>query len=231
MIGRVLLVMLLVSSAARAQSTALDRYVAKKDPVYAWKLLNTVQGDGFRTHVLELTSQTWRSDRDVDHPVWKHWLTVVHPGHLTSSKALLFIGGGGNNNPTPTGPSERAARIARESGSIFAELFMVQNQPLHFTDSPDKGRSEDDLIAYTRVKHFSIKDDTWLVRLAMVKSGVRAMDAVQEFLKSEAGGRVNVERFVRQFAILFIQACPKKSTFVMCRTRSIASQTPMRWTA
>ncbi len=73
---------------------------------------------------------------------------------------------------------------------------MVPNQPLYFADSKDKGRSEDDLIAYTRVKHFATKDDTWLVRLAMVKSGVRAMDAVQEFLASDDGGRFRVDQFV-----------------------------------
>ena len=70
---------------------------------------------------------------------------------------------------------------------------MVPNQPLRFTDSPEKPRSEDDLIAYTRVKQFTTKDDTWLVRLAMVKSGVRAMDAIQQFLKTE---RIYVQQFV-----------------------------------
>ena len=40
------------------------------------------------------------------------------------------------------------------------------------------------------------RDDEWLVRLAMVKSGVRAMDAVQEFLASEAGGTVESRQFV-----------------------------------
>jgi PhoPQ-activated pathogenicity-related protein len=186
----------LVSIAAGAEQTALDRYVAQRDSVYAWKVVNTIPGEGFRTYVLELTSQTWRTEKDVDRPVWKHWLTIVRPDHLTTSKALLFIGGGNNNAPSPTKPSERTSRIAHETGSVVAELFMVPNQPLHFTDSPEKARSEDDLIAYTRVKHFATKDDTWLVRLAMVKSGVRAMDAVQEFLKSEAGGRVTIDKFV-----------------------------------
>jgi PhoPQ-activated pathogenicity-related protein len=193
---RLLFATLFVAIAATAQQTALDRYVAQKDPVYAWKVVSTIPGDGFRTHVLELTSQTWRSEKDVDRPVWKHWLSIVRPDHLSSSKALLFIGGGNNNSPAPSKPSERSARIARETGSVVADLFMVPNQPLHFTDSPEKGRSEDDLIAYTRVKHFATKDDTWLVRLAMVKSGVRAMDAVQEFMKSEGGGGVNIEKFV-----------------------------------
>ena len=73
---------------------------------------------------------------------------------------------------------------------------MVPNQPLFFTDSPDQGRTEDNIIAYSRVKHFTTKDDTWLVRLAMVKSGVRAMDAIQEFLATEAGGKINVDHFV-----------------------------------
>ena len=187
---------LLAASAAAAQPTALDRYVARRDPVYAWREVHTIPGDGHRTHVLELTSQTWRTEKDVDRPVWKHWLTIVRPDKLAASKALLFIGGGNNTNPAPARPSERSLRIALETGSVVADLGMVPNQPLRFTDSLDRARFEDDLIAYTRVKHFSTQDDTWLVRLAMVKSGVRAMDAIQEFLAGEAGGKVKVDQFV-----------------------------------
>jgi PhoPQ-activated pathogenicity-related protein len=73
---------------------------------------------------------------------------------------------------------------------------MVPNQPLYFSDSKDKGRSEDDLIAYTRVKYMATRDPNWLVRLAMVKSGVRAMDAMQEFLASDAGGKLKIDKFV-----------------------------------
>src|ERR1051326_206148 len=144
-----------------AQETALDRYVARKDPVYGWKLVRTIPGEGYKTHVLELTSQTWRSEKDVDRPVWKHWLTIVRPDQVRSNKALLFIGGGKNGDPAPAKASERSAKIAVETGSVVADLGMVPNQPLHFTDSPEKARSEDDIIAYTRVKHFSTKDDTW----------------------------------------------------------------------
>lgn len=181
---------------AKTEQTALDRYIAEKDSVYGWKLVSTIEGAGYRGYVLELTSQTWRSEKDVDRPVWKHWLTVVKPEKVTSNKALLFIGGGNNNNPAPTTVSERTAKIAIETSSVVADLGMVPNQPLRFTDSPDKARSEDDLIAYTRVKHFNTKDDYWLVRLAMVKSGVRAMDAIQEFLASEAGGKIKIDQFV-----------------------------------
>jgi PhoPQ-activated pathogenicity-related protein len=187
---------LLLSASVSAQQPALDRYVARKDSVYAWKLVRSVPGAGSKTYVLELTSQSWRSAKDVDRPDWKHWLTIVRPDHVVSTKALLFIGGGSNNDPAPAKASDRAVTMATETGTVVADLGMVPNQPLHFTDSPEKGRSEDDLIAYSRVKHFTTKDDTWLVRLAMVKSGVRAMDAIQEFMATEEGGRTRVDQFV-----------------------------------
>ncbi len=186
----------LFAISASAQQTALDRYVAKPDPAYSWKLVNTIAGQGYKGFVIELTSQQWRTEKDVDRPVWKHWLTIAKPDNATTSKALLFIGGGNNKNPTPTAIPERVAQFALDSGSVVAELGQVPNQPLFFTDSKDKARNEDDLIAYTRVKHFSTKDDEWLVRLAMVKSGVKAMDAIQEFMASDAGGRFKVDQFV-----------------------------------
>jgi PhoPQ-activated pathogenicity-related protein len=186
----------LLSVSVCAQQTALDRYVAKPDPAYSWKLVNTTQGEGYKSFVLELTSQQWRTEKDVDRPVWKHWLTIVKPDKPDTNNALLFIGGGRNNDKPPETIPERVTMFALGSNSVVAELGQVPNQPLIFTDSKDQRRSEDDLIAYTRVKHFTTKDDEWLVRLAMVKSGVRAMDAIQEFLASEAGGGFKVDQFV-----------------------------------
>lgn len=180
---------------ASNQETALDRYIAKPDPSYSWKLVNTIAGEGFTRYVIDLTSQTWRSADEVDRPVWKHWLTIVKPDKVTSNKALLFIGGGSNRDAAPTRVSDRL-NFAMETNTVIAELGMVPNQPLYFSDSKDKGRSEDDLIAYSRVKQMKTGDDTWLVRLAMVKSGVRALDAIQEFLASEAGGRLKIDQFV-----------------------------------
>ncbi|MEP7274082.1 MAG: PhoPQ-activated protein PqaA family protein, partial [Acidobacteriota bacterium] len=56
-----LLVLTLFAVVAFAQQTALDRYIAKPDPSYQWKLLKTIPGEGYQTFVLELTSQTWRN--------------------------------------------------------------------------------------------------------------------------------------------------------------------------
>src|SRR5215471_11380943 len=186
----------LLPSSSAAQQTALDRYIQKPDASYSWKLIKTTNGQGSKTFVLELTSQTWRSAAEVDRPQWKHWLTIVKPDKLAFNTALLYIGGGSNKDQVPTEPSARIASIAADTGTVAAELGMVPNQPLFFEDSKDVGRSEDDLIAYSRVRQMRTGDDEWLVRLAMVKSAVRAMDAIQEFLASDQSGRVKIEQFV-----------------------------------
>jgi len=179
-----------------AEKTALDAYIAKPESVYGWKLNSTIPGDGYTAFVLELTSQSWRTLEEVDRPVWKHWLTIVKPTVVKSDKALLYIGGGSNKDPAPTEANERDVRIATETGSVVANLGMVPNQPLYFSDSLDVARGEDDLIAYSRVQNFITKDPEWLVRLAMVKSGIKAMDAVTEFMASDQGGKLPVEQFV-----------------------------------
>jgi PhoPQ-activated pathogenicity-related protein len=96
----------------------------------------------------------------------------------------------------PERVSERSLRLALETDSVVADLGMVPNQPLHMADSARHPRSEDDLIAYGRVKYLITGDEEWLVRLPMVKSGVRAMDAIVELMASERGGKREIESFV-----------------------------------
>jgi PhoPQ-activated pathogenicity-related protein len=181
---------------AAKDETALDRYVAAPDPAYAWKLADTIKGEGYTTYVIDLTSQTWRTVKDVDRPLWKHWLTVVKPDDLKYHTAFLYIGGGSNRDKMPKSATERTVALAMYTGSIVAELGTVPNQPLVFADSKDEERYEDNIIAYTRVKYIATRDPYWLVRLAMVKSGVRAMDALQEFFASDAGGKCKIDNFV-----------------------------------
>ena len=107
----------------QAQETALDRYVDSRNPVYGWKLIHTAHGEGYQAFVLELTSQTWRTAAEVDRPVWKHWLTIVKPLRTTRRTAMLFIGGGSNDNPAPTQPTShhqlrpRIEHRCRQSGN------------------------------------------------------------------------------------------------------------------
>lgn len=181
--------------AACAEETALDRYVAKPDSTYSWNLLRTVRSDGLTQYIVDLKSQTWRTEKDVDRPIWQHWLIVAVPRRPAAEIALLRIGGGANGGEAPTAAEPATLKIAETTQSVVAELRMVPNQPLvlHGDGVP---RKEDDFIAYTWNEFLKTGDETWLARLPMVKSAVRAMDCVQELLAREDAGRLAVKQFV-----------------------------------
>jgi PhoPQ-activated pathogenicity-related protein len=191
----VLAMALLGTSSLRAGETALDRYVAKPDPTYSWKVIRTVPSNGLTQFIVDLKSQTWRTEKDVDRPVWQHWLNIVKPAKPGSTFAFLRITGGANGGDPPQSAEQATLRLAEATNSVVAELKMVPNQPLmlHHDGVP---RKEDDFIAYTWDQFIKTGDDTWPARLPMVKSAVRAMDCVQELLASEQGGAVKIEKFV-----------------------------------
>jgi len=181
--------------ASASSPTPLDKYVAKPDSHFSYKLVNKTAGNGVTANVLEMTSQQWLTEEEVDHPIWKHWLTILVPDQVTSRTALLFITGGANNRPAPPQPDQNMVQLAEKTKSIVAELRMVPNQPLVFAGET-QGRTEDALIAYTWDKFLRTGDDRWPARLPMTKSAVRAMDAVTGFCATEEGGRFTVDHFV-----------------------------------
>ncbi len=175
--------------------TALDEYIAKPDASYAWNVEKTVEAGPLKTSIIKLKSQTWRTEKDVNRPLWEHWLIVIVPEKVTTDRAFLFIGGGGNDSDAPNGPDAITATIAQATGSIVAELKNVPNQPLIFHNDGEP-RKEDDLIGYAWDQFLDTGDATWLPRLPMVKSAVRAMDCITEFAATEAGGKRTIENFV-----------------------------------
>ena len=177
--------------------TALDRYVAAPDPTFAWKVLRQLPADGATATLIEMTSQRWLTEREVERPLWTHWITVVRPAKVTSDIGFLYITGGSLDREPPAKPPAWLVEAARDTGTVTAELRLVPNQPIVFMDDPTRsGRTEDDFIAYTWNKFLRTGDERWPARLPMTKSAVRAMDAVTEFTTSPAGGGRATKRFV-----------------------------------
>lgn len=181
--------------AAANERTALDEYVAAPDSNYSYRLVNRVTGAGQTTFILEMTSQSWLTTNEVDRPLWKHWMTIIKPDEVTSSKSLLFIGGGANGGNPPRGADGNLIQIAMATKSVVTELRMVPNQPLVFAGESE-GRKEDSLIAYTWDKFLRTGDPKWPARLPMTKSAVRAMDTVTAFCGSAEGGNLKVDGFI-----------------------------------
>src|ERR1041385_3639461 len=186
------------SSTARISNderTALDDYVAAPDTNYNFHLVKTLPGKDHTTFILEMTSQAWLTTNEVDRPLWKHWLIMVKPEQVTSSKSLLFISGGANDGKGPDGGDGNMSGIAVATKSIVTELKMVPNQPLVFAGETER-RVEDSFIAYTWDKFLRTGDPKWPARLPMTKAAVRAMDTVTAFCGSAEGGNVKVDGFV-----------------------------------
>ena len=190
-----ILVVLVLAAAQLASGTPLDDYVAKADDSYTYSVVKTVSGLGYTAYILDMTSQSWRSKNEVDRPLWKHWLTIVKPVNATGDKALLWINGGSNNRSAPDSPDKMLIGIALGSGAVVADLKMVPNQPLMFPDG-GRPRSEDGIIAYTFSKCLATGDNSWPLLLPMVKSAVRAMDTIQNHLKSLDTGSLDIKQFV-----------------------------------
>jgi PhoPQ-activated pathogenicity-related protein len=188
---------LLASSAGRTQltpQTALDRYVAAPDTNYTWRLVNTIEGDGYTTCVIEMTSQAWLTTNEVNRALWQHWLTLVKPDTITNSTGLLFIGGGSNKKELPAGADDNLVTIAKTTGTVVTELRNVPNEPLIFAGETEE-RTEDGIIAYTWDKFLRTGSEKWPARLPMTRAAVRAMDTITSFCASDRGGRVAVDRF------------------------------------
>jgi len=98
--------------------------------------------------------------------------------------AGIYADGGSTGGPSTGLPDEEALIIAEGGKFVMAHLFQVPNQPIVFADDPShRERTEDALIAWGWL-HF-LKNPThyeWLPRLPMVKTVVKAMDAIQQFL-------------------------------------------------
>ncbi len=179
---------------AADKKTALDRYVAKPDPSYRYKLAQSHSLEGATAFVIDMVSQRYLTRKEVDRPEWQHWVTIVKPDRVEHQTGLLYIGGGANDGKPPK-PREELVRIALATHSVVVGIGMVPNQPLVFSGE-EKQRSEDAIIAYTWDKYLKSGDEKWPLRLPMTKAAVRAMDTVTDFLASKTGGGLQVDHFV-----------------------------------
>ena len=194
-VGLILGLSLSTAASELALRTALDDYIDKVDDSHAWQFAAMSEVDGTRIVVVDMVSQHWLTDAEVDRTEWRHWLRLSIPATVSTDIAFLYIQGGGNNSDVPEGADPGMVAIANTTGSVVGELFMVPNQPLAF-DGDGVPRWEDDLIAYNWARSLTGDGPKRLVLDAMTKGAVRAMDTVIAVAATEAGGEQRIERFV-----------------------------------
>lgn len=160
----------------------LADYVTRADASFGWREVTSGRVGSAEYAEFLMTSQTWRG------VPWKHQLFVLRPANMKidSRHGLLFIHGG---RWKPEYDSERReaqlpkeaqlfARLAESIGAPVAVLRQVPFQPMF-------DRREDALIAYTFDRYLQTDENDWPLLLPMVKSAVRAMDAVQGIVREK----------------------------------------------
>jgi PhoPQ-activated pathogenicity-related protein len=157
----------------------LAEYVNKEDKSYAWTKRQEGSIGSGKYAELTLTSQTWK---DI---VWKHQLFVYRPAETKSTaQALLWIHGGrwADALAEPPKDGDKAPQIVQLLATVGDQLRCPVAVLLHVPQQPIfDGMVEDEAISHTFVRFYATGDAEWPLLLPMVKSAVRAMDAVQEF--------------------------------------------------
>jgi PhoPQ-activated pathogenicity-related protein len=190
-----LVFVLVISIGSAAFAGPLQDFVDTPDPNYTYTLAKEVRSTGYTRYVLDLTAQSWKEGEVTPH-LWKHWVTIICPDEVEYDTALLFISGGNNSHlAPPSGVEDFIPMLAKQTKSIIVSLQGIPNEPVQFIDE-DRTRTEDEIIAYSYNKFMETSDPTWPLLCPMVKSTVRAMDSVQDFMSTKAPKTHTLNSFV-----------------------------------
>jgi PhoPQ-activated pathogenicity-related protein len=165
---------------------ALEKYVKFDDGAFEWKHHSEAKLDGATLHHLRVTSQRWRSEKEVDQPLWKHWVSIGVPDAPASDLAILIIGGGRHRDEPPAGAPRELEMLLRASAAVVVYVDNIPNQPLKL-EGESEGRVEDGILARTWVLAMRDDDASWIGRFPMVKAAVKAMDAADQYLATLKG--------------------------------------------
>ncbi|PJE80881.1 hypothetical protein CI610_00129 [invertebrate metagenome] len=182
-------------------------YLQRKEPDFGWHELAshneflTISGQKDIVNIREfsMVSQRWKTAESakVNHPVWRHRVTLYTPEKRRSSTALLYINNGTlyseKNSASFLSPNENLdfAWIAASTGSVIVNLGDVPNQLLTFGNG--ESLREDALMAFTWQFFLSNPESNMdgLLQLPMVKSAVKVMDMVQTLFSQEKTSSIN----------------------------------------
>ncbi|QDT65253.1 PhoPQ-activated pathogenicity-related family protein [Calycomorphotria hydatis] len=165
----VLLSGIAIGNEAVSPPSELQDYVNKPEDVFKWEMVEKSAGLLGTTWQLSLDSQQWQGH------TWTHMLEVFESRGCTQRSKVLLLVVGGRTGKSPKYDRSIGLALSLACNAPVAVVHQVPNQPL-------LGEwVEDDLIAETWLKYLETGDQNWPLLFPMVKSAVKAMDAVQEF--------------------------------------------------
>ncbi|MEX0977370.1 MAG: PhoPQ-activated protein PqaA family protein, partial [Pirellulales bacterium] len=182
----------LCAAAEPPASGPLAEYVARDDNSYAWRVRREGRLGSVSYAELILTSQTWKDT------TWKHQLFVMRPSEIRDPSRCMLLVDGGSWNDELAGPVGKADEnlpplwqlLATFSSSLQTPIAVLRHVPRAPIFGALEGRTA---ISHSFERFINTGDPDWLMLLPMVKSVVRAMDAVHQFGKENWS--IDIQRF------------------------------------
>ena len=204
----------------------MKNWINKNEPAYKWELIEHSKHSGYDLYLIHFISQSWRDINEVEQVDWQHPLKIIVPNNREQDSALLMIEGGTLENENSNIARQNSIDWAIETQSVVVELSVVPNQPLRFKGETDeryqeKGRTEDQIIAYTWDKYFKTKDKSWPLQVPMTKAAIKAMDCVEEFSKA------NLDFIIDKFAVCGLSKRGWTSWLVAAYDKRVIAVVPM----
>ena len=178
----------------------LKNYIDRPEPAYKWTDTGTRlkgeggDGVGWTGYLLNFTSQSWLNPELVVRSEWWHKLLIIVPDNVrVLDTATLWIEGVDNihadDDINPDGYNVQfLVNVSITQSMTSAIVFQVPNQPIVFAeDVLGKERTENALISFTWWHFINDQDQDaeYLIRLPMIKSAVKAMDTITNFLTDD----------------------------------------------
>lgn len=165
----------------------LQRYIAEPDDAFAFEVTATIEGDGHTRYDVELVTQVW-APPGAAAVRWTHRLSIIRPERVLTTTALLAVDDGPHDNAAVA----RWTVCAGALHAIVAVLHGLPEQPVAMPDGPKTGQ---DLIDVGLARYVETGEPEWVPLLPMVKSIVRAMDAVESIARRTFDPPEAVEAF------------------------------------
>ncbi|HOL19691.1 MAG TPA: PhoPQ-activated protein PqaA family protein [Candidatus Hydrogenedens sp.] len=180
-------------------SKVLSDYLKNSDDDnYHFEVYGEKQGEGYKAYFLDLTSQSWHPEKTVP-PLWRHWLTVIVPKQRVKDIGMMVLTEGFSTSEVPMSdvpPYFISLAVFTKSVVAILEGFPRDNVGFYETPTKVTNLTPVEFINRSLQQYFETHDPGWIVFCPIVKSIVKAMDAIQDFFLKNLRSEIPVKEFV-----------------------------------
>lgn len=163
----------------------VKKYLASREDVYDWSIIESVTATGITRIKAEVTSLTWQGT------VWKHYVLLYVPTTVNFNNIYTLIDGGRLTGGIPDRVDETSpiyGPFLSLMRGFSAATGMIMTFIRNIPNTPTLGNSTEDEFIYTSVqKYLATRDTNWSPFNPMTKGVMQCFTAIQQIVAQEKG--------------------------------------------